>query len=595
MTDRTSNETATAVKPQDSIKKVVVRVPQSNAAKRIQKELAEISLEPPSNCSAGPKGDSLFEWVATILGPGGSPYTGGIFFLDITFPQDYPFVPPKLVFRTRIYHCNINSKGGICLDILKDNWSPALTISKVLLSLCSLLTDPNPHDPLVPSIAQQYLSDRAEHDKTAREWTKRSISTAGAMSSSSSSTMAAGNVTVTKIDGYEFANPKPTGLPPHHKPDGTGFVNPWPSFRQTNFSDIPKLFASIDRKRSAPPPLNERVPVRFPDLDRILAHRNGLPLTSTSASTNSTHSMLLTWLGHAAFLLTFRGINVLLDPCLSDRCSPISFLGPKRLVPPPCKFEDLPDIDVVVISHNHYDHLDLPTIRKLAKPSTWFFVPLGNKKLFLGEKISTNVVECDWWDEFEFSRKIPGGTSESESESEQEATVRIACTPCQHFSNRGVTDRNQTLWSSWVVTGVTKNGTSSSNDTAPTKINGRFFFGGDTGYRSVADGDDEDSVPTCPAFKEIGAKYGPFQLSAIPIGAYSPRWFMSPIHCSPKDAVDLHLDVKSMHSIGMHWGTFVLTDEPVMEPPKVLKAELEKRGMDPKVFHVVDIGETVSG
>jgi len=119
------------------------------------------------------QGDNLYEWVSTIMGPGSSPYQGGVFFLDINFPTDYPFKPPKVIFRTRIYHCNVNSNGQICLDILKDNWSPALTISKVLLSICSLLTDANPHDPLVGSIAQQYLSDRTSHDKTAAEWTRR--------------------------------------------------------------------------------------------------------------------------------------------------------------------------------------------------------------------------------------------------------------------------------------------------------------------------------------------------------------------------------------------------------------------------------------
>jgi ubiquitin-protein ligase len=145
----------------------------SNSAKRLQKELSDITLDPPPNCSAGPKGDNLYEWVSTILGPPGSVYEGGIFFLDIHFSPDYPFKPPKVVFKTRIYHCNINSQGTICLDILKDNWSPALTISKVLLSICSLLTDCNPADPLVGSIAQQYISNREEHDKVARLWTKR--------------------------------------------------------------------------------------------------------------------------------------------------------------------------------------------------------------------------------------------------------------------------------------------------------------------------------------------------------------------------------------------------------------------------------------
>eukprot|EP00002_Diphylleia_rotans_P023799 TRINITY_DN4686_c0_g1_i1.p2 TRINITY_DN4686_c0_g1~~TRINITY_DN4686_c0_g1_i1.p2 ORF type:complete len:151 (-),score=23.96 TRINITY_DN4686_c0_g1_i1:1209-1661(-) len=145
----------------------------SSATRRIRKELSEISLDPPCNCSAGPKGDNLYEWVATIMGPAGSPYAGGVFFLDIHFPPDYPFKPPKVVFRTRIYHCNINNNGNICLDILKDNWSPALTISKVLLSICSLLTDCNPYDPLVGTISQQYLNDRATHDKIAAEWTSR--------------------------------------------------------------------------------------------------------------------------------------------------------------------------------------------------------------------------------------------------------------------------------------------------------------------------------------------------------------------------------------------------------------------------------------
>uniref|UniRef100_A0AC11CA57 Ubiquitin conjugating enzyme E2 E2 n=1 Tax=Ovis aries TaxID=9940 RepID=A0AC11CA57_SHEEP len=174
----------------------------STSAKRIQKELAEITLDPPPNCSAGPKGDNIYEWRSTILGPPGSVYEGGVFFLDITFSPDYPFKPPKVVvatqifrrqspqerisrsacdagclgevtFRTRIYHCNINSQGVICLDILKDNWSPALTISKVLLSICSLLTDCNPADPLVGSIATQYMTNRAEHDRMARQWTKR--------------------------------------------------------------------------------------------------------------------------------------------------------------------------------------------------------------------------------------------------------------------------------------------------------------------------------------------------------------------------------------------------------------------------------------
>ena len=139
--------------------------------KRIKKELDELARDPPGNVSAGPIGDDLYDWEATIMGPEKSPYEGGVFFLRIHFPSDYPFKPPKVNFTTKIYHCNINANGGICLDILKGQWSPALTISKVLISICSLLTDCNPDDPLVPEIAELYRKNVVAHDAKAREWT----------------------------------------------------------------------------------------------------------------------------------------------------------------------------------------------------------------------------------------------------------------------------------------------------------------------------------------------------------------------------------------------------------------------------------------
>ena len=169
----TTSSPSTSQKQKQSNAKKQINNSLSRSAKRIQKELAEIRIDPPPNCSAGPKGDNLYEWLSTILGPPGSIYESGVFYLDIHFSTDYPFKPPKVTFKTRIYHCNINSQGVICLDILKDNWSPALTISKVLLSICSLLTDCNPNDPLVASIANQYVSNREEHDKIAKEWTRR--------------------------------------------------------------------------------------------------------------------------------------------------------------------------------------------------------------------------------------------------------------------------------------------------------------------------------------------------------------------------------------------------------------------------------------
>eukprot|EP01084_Bolivina_argentea_P016551 30953_1 len=143
------------------------------ALRRITKELKDIEADPPWNCSAGPTGDDLFKWNGTITGPPDSPYNGGIFFLDIRFPQDYPFKPPKIKFETKIYHCGINDKGGISLDILRDNWSPALTISKCLLSIMSLLTDPNPDDPLVPNIAKLYKTNRKLHDYYANQWANK--------------------------------------------------------------------------------------------------------------------------------------------------------------------------------------------------------------------------------------------------------------------------------------------------------------------------------------------------------------------------------------------------------------------------------------
>ncbi|EGW33742.1 uncharacterized protein SPAPADRAFT_147735 [Spathaspora passalidarum NRRL Y-27907] len=141
--------------------------------KRINKELSDLGRDPPSSCSAGPVGDDLYHWQASIMGPPDSPYAGGVFFLSIHFPTDYPFKPPKIAFTTKIYHPNINGNGNICLDILKDQWSPALTISKVLLSICSLLTDANPDDPLVPEIAHIYKQDRKKYEATAKEWTKK--------------------------------------------------------------------------------------------------------------------------------------------------------------------------------------------------------------------------------------------------------------------------------------------------------------------------------------------------------------------------------------------------------------------------------------
>lgn len=141
--------------------------------RRIQKELTEIQKEPPAYCSAGPENSDIYKWSATIMGPDNTPYQGGIFFLTIVFPKEYPFKPPHVSFDTKIYHCNISNKGSICLDILKGEWSPALTITKVLLSITSLLDEPNPDDPLVPEIAKLYKKNKKQHDFNAQQWTAK--------------------------------------------------------------------------------------------------------------------------------------------------------------------------------------------------------------------------------------------------------------------------------------------------------------------------------------------------------------------------------------------------------------------------------------
>ncbi|KAF9439247.1 hypothetical protein BGZ76_007448 [Entomortierella beljakovae] len=365
-------------------------------------------------------------------------------------------------------------------------------------------------------------------------------------------------------------------LPPHHNPKGKGFINPWNSFHDHGFSSLVKMFWEFGFNT---PKVNKDTKLpNIRNLDMDLIKTFSYPKTHADQQTPSDQSNLhnnvtATWLGHACFLVQIEGVNVLFDPVFSERCSPSQFAGPKRYTPPPCKLDELPRIDIVVISHNHYDHLDLATIKKLREDhQPYFYVPLGNKAWFNSIGITTKVTECDWWDENEHSFH------------DDKTTVKITCTPCQHFTGRSLTDKYQTLWASWAIQTVPKNESVKS-----TKV----FFGGDTGYRYVPKGADQDEMPHCPAFKEIGDRIGPFDFSMIPIGAYDPRWFMSPIHCSPEDAVRLHEDIKSKRSIGMHWGTWILTTEDVTEPPRRLEAYMKTRGHDPNTFNVMEIGESL--
>ena len=243
------------------------------------------------------------------------------------------------------------------------------------------------------------------------------------------------------------------------------------------------------------------------------------------------------WIGHATYLINNGDITILTDPIFSKRASPIGFAGPKRMIPPAMTLDDLPQIDVVAVSHNHYDHLDIWSLKKLYKlnPETIFLVPAGDRLKLIKAGIK-NVYEMQWWGAFNLSN------------------TTFHFTPVQHWSKRGLFDRNKSLWGGWFI---------QSNDLA-------LYHAGDTGYSSD--------------FKTTYERLGAPDYSFIPIGAYDPRWFMKDSHVNPEEAVQIALDLKTPHSFGMHWGTFTLTDEPVLEPPARLKEALKEQNLAPDFF-----------
>ncbi len=265
----------------------------------------------------------------------------------------------------------------------------------------------------------------------------------------------------------------------------------------------------------------------------------------------------LTWLGHASFLFQYQGLNVLTDPVLSDRASPFRLIGPKRFTPPALTVAELPPVHLVLISHNHYDHLDEATVRRLHRrfgDRICFCIPMGLRHWFEKRGIH-NLVELDWWQ----SAPVSG-----EESGEKFGEYEAFCLPAQHFSGRTPTDTNASLWCSWLL-----------------EMDGfRFYFGGDTGYGKL--------------FQDIGELFAPIDLALLPIGAYDPRWFMAPVHVAPEEAVKIHQDIGARQSVAMHWGTFVLTDEPMDEPPRRLRMELEKQGLSESEFRVMQHGEVWS-
>jgi N-acyl-phosphatidylethanolamine-hydrolysing phospholipase D len=242
----------------------------------------------------------------------------------------------------------------------------------------------------------------------------------------------------------------------------------------------------------------------------------------------------VTWIGHATLLVQLDGVNILTDPIWSEHTGPFG-LGPRRMVEPGVRFEDLPPIHVVIISHDHYDHLDAPTVERLAHTfHPTFFVPLGIGR-WLRERGVREVVELDWWQRANFRG------------------LTLVATPSQHGSGRTLTDQNERLWSSWAVLGRTH----------------RLFFAGDTGYTK--------------AMAEIGRRLGPFDVAALPIGGYSAFQSHHPNHVNPEEAVQLFEDVRGRLLVPMHWGTFALNREPYREPPRRLLDEALRRGLEEHV------------
>ena len=256
----------------------------------------------------------------------------------------------------------------------------------------------------------------------------------------------------------------------------------------------------------------------------------------------------VTWIGHASVLVQYKGINFLTDPHLTDRPAPIDFLIKKRLTAPAISFEEMPKIDFIVVSHNHYDHLDHRTVKKFANSVVWY-VPEGLKAWFVKKGIHVkNIVELKWWQSHAFNEE-----------------VNVTLTPAVHWSKRSPWDTNQSHWGSWSV-----------------KIAGlNTWFAGDTAY--------DESV-----FKEIGQRTGPYDLSFIPIGAYEPRSFMGNQHIDPAQAVMIHQDIQSTKSIPIHWATFQLTHEPFLEPAALLKEERDKAGIAVDDFKIIKIGHTTT-
>jgi N-acyl-phosphatidylethanolamine-hydrolysing phospholipase D len=254
----------------------------------------------------------------------------------------------------------------------------------------------------------------------------------------------------------------------------------------------------------------------------------------------------LTWIGHATFLIQHEDRNILTDPVFGDCLPWLPLPNLRRATPPGIRWEDLPRIHDVLISHCHYDHLDASSVRKLAaRDAPRFWVPAGLHRWFSRRGLQP-CAELDW--------RQSGPLSER---------IRLECVPAQHFAARGIFDRNRTHWCGWVLRSEARS----------------LYFAGDTAY--------------CPLFRELGERFGGFDLALIPIGAYRPRWLMQPVHVDPDEAVQIHREVRSRLTVACHWGTFALTDEPLDEPPRLLQVALSRQNVPKGQFLVLRPGEVI--
>ncbi|KUJ06836.1 Metallo-hydrolase/oxidoreductase [Mollisia scopiformis] len=395
-------------------------------------------------------------------------------------------------------------------------------------------------------------------------------------------------------------------VPSHHlNAFGTAFKNPWPSAEKPTVTELLEnkfplgWYESYAKKH----PGTQDVKVVAPDWGASNLKKNGLDRAKCVIGTSLGHAGVITELPLEGTANGADGVKesfwIVYDPIFSERAGPTPFTGPKRMRPPPCQVTDLPGCDVVMISHNHYDHLDTSTIEALFKkfPNAKYFVPLGNKKWLHDLGVSEEkIFELDWWQKRELSMSDLGFTT-SQAASE-DALLRFTCVPAQHNSGRDPLDLDKTLWCGWIIEQMLV----SNTKTSPTRRKGAIYHAGDTGYRRTA-----KSTAVCPIFKQIGEDYGPFDLSFVPIWRGGTLEFIShlgfrlnhndipsALHAAPADALDIHKDVRSRNSVAIHFGTFVGSVNESMESVMEFEDGRESRGVA-RLESGADTGEGRAG